>query len=268
MKENGIIESVNMQEETEANQAQIQKLSQLQSDFDDENQPFKMFINYNIMEKVDTLFEFIHLDTVTIEKQTYRRSVVEKDQEQRARETSEYIIKLNEHKVNLLSGYQEVSYSDQSLALMISSLEQMISEYMSLFTGKTIVRAMTYNFVFIPEPGTRSKSFFLFSIDRNKGLSDLETGNASGNIYIELMPSLTTSKIAPIADYQYANTKTRKGFYYNIPEKTKLLLSNGSGEAIFESNILVNQFGVVHNLPANYNKILFFDNSASLKKVQ
>lgn len=268
LKENGIIESVNIDADSLSVQHQQLKYSSMQNEFEEEGQPFKMFINYNILEKVDTIFEFIHLDTMTIEKQVYKRSVIEKNIEQRAKEASEYIIKLNEYKMNLLSGYQEVSYSDATLSFMISSLDQMISEYMSLFTGKTITQAMTYNFTHIPETSTKNTSLFLFSFDKNEGLKDIESSDPSRNIYVEFMPSLTTSKIAPIVNNQYQNSRKSKGFYYNIPEKTKLILSKGKNESIFESNVMINQFGVVHYLPAKHYKILYFDNSASLRRIQ
>ncbi len=268
LKENGIIESINFHADSVNTQMQQVKYATVNEDFDEESQPFKMFINYNIMEQVDTLLEFIHLDTMTIEKHIYKKSLVEKDAEQRAKEASEYLIKLNEYKVNLLSGYQEVEYSESTLQYMVNSLEQMIHEYTSLFTGKTLNNTMTYSFTYTPEISVKNRSFFLFSIDKNKGLSDTESPDPSKNIYIELMPSLTTSKIAPFVSNQYENIKHRRGFYYNIPEKTKLILTKGRGESIFESTVMVNQFGVVHFLPAKQYKILYFDNSASLRRVQ
>jgi hypothetical protein len=268
LKENGIIESINIPVDSLTTHMQQIRFGSLQNEFDEESQPFKMFINYNILEKLDTLFEYIHLDTITIQKQVYRKSTIEKDAEQRAKETSDYIVKLNEHKVNLLSGYQEISYSESTMQLMVSTLDQMISDYMSLFTGKTVTQSLTYNFTNIPESSTTKNRLFLFSIDKNEGLSDVESKDMKKNIYMEFMPSLTTSKIAPVVDNQYQNSKKKKGFYYNIPEKTKLILSNGRGETIFETNVLINQYGIVHFLPAKYYKILYFDNSASIRQVK
>lgn len=268
LKENGIIESVNVPADSVITQMQQIRSGNLQNEFEDEIQPFKMFINYNILEKFDTIFEFIHLDTLTIEKQVYKKSAVEKNPEQRAKEISEYIVRLNEYKINLLSGYQEIGYSETTLHLMVSSLDQMISEYMSLFTGKTINQTMTYYYTYTPESSIKNRNLFLFSIDRNEGLSDIESTDVRKNIYIELMPSLTTSKIAPLVNNQNGNTIHRKGFYYNIPEKTKIILSNGKGETIFETNVLVNQFGVIHSLPPKQYKVLFFDNSASIRQVK
>jgi hypothetical protein len=268
LKENGIIESVNVHEDSISSQLQQFKSASLNNDFSNQIEPFKMFINDNIMEKVDTLFEYLHLDTVTIEKQIYQKSTIEKSMEQKAREASEYIIMLNELKVNLISGYQEVDYNEATLTHMISEMDKLIGEYMSLFIGKTITQTMTYNFTYTPESSTKNNSIFLFSIDKNSGLSDTESSDLSQNIYIELMPSLTTSKIEPIVSSQSSDTKHRKGFYYNIPEKTKIILTKDKSNVLFESNIMINQFGVVHFLPAKHYKILYFDNSASLRRIQ
>jgi hypothetical protein len=268
LKENGIIESINYTTDSLSAQSGSLRTSGLYDDFDHDSQPFKMFINYNIMEKVDTIIEYVHLDTMTIEKQVFKKSLIEKDLEQRAKDASEYIIKLNEHKINLLSGYQEIEYSENTLSFMVSSIEQMVDEYMSLFVGKTVTQTMTFNFTYTPEASTKNRSFFLFSIDKSKGISDVESSDPSKNIYIELMPSLTTSKIAPIVSSQKDNLKNRKGFYYNIPEKTKLILSRGRTDLIFENNIMINQFGVIHFLPAKNYKVLYFDNSASIRRIQ
>lgn len=268
LKENGVIESVNVNEDSISTQMNQFKAASLNEDFSNQPEPFKMFINDNIMEKVDTLFEYIHLDTMTIEKRTYQKSTVEKSLEQKAREASEYIVMLNDYRVNLISGYQEVDYNETTFRLMLAEMDKLISEYMSLFIGKTITHTMTYNFTYTPEASTGNKSIFLFSIDKYSGLSDSESAIPGQNIYIELMPSLTTSKIEPIVSNQAAGTKHRKGFYYNIPEKTKVFITKGNTDVIFESNIMVNQFGVVHFLPSRHYKILYFDNSASLRRIQ
>jgi len=268
LKENGIIESINVNTDSLPYQIQQHKNTNIGNEFEDEELPFKIFINQNIMEKIDTLFEYIHLDTITIEKQVYKKTMIEKTPEIRAKEASEYIVKLNEYKVNLISGYQEIAYSEETMQLMISGIDQMINDYMTLFTGKTNVQTLTYNFTYIPETSTKNMRFFLFSIDKNNGISDIEFSDPSKNIYIELMPSLTTSKIAEITNNQYLNSQKRKGLYYNIPEKTKLILSKGNGEPIFESSIMINQYGIVHYLPAKQYKVLYFDNSASLRRIQ
>lgn len=268
LKENGIIESINMPSDSLSVWTHQYQRDLLQNESTDNSQPFKMFINTNIMEKVDTLFEIVHIDTMVIQKQVLKVSTMEKTVEQRAKEASEYIIMLNDYKVNLISGYQEVNYDQATINYMVNSIDQLINEYMSLFTGKTISQTLTYNFTYTPEVTTKNATFFLFSIDKQFGLSDVKSSNENANVYIELMPSLTTAKIAPIVNHQYGESGKRKGFYYNIPEKTKLMLSRGDGEVIFENYIMINQFGVIHYLPAKQYQILYFDNSASLRRVQ
>jgi len=268
LKENGIIESVNVRDDSLSAQIQQLKTASLGDDFSNQVEPFKMFVNDNIMERVDTIFEYIHLDTMTIEKKIYQKSTVEKSMEQKAKEASEYIIMINDLKMNLISGYQEVDYNEETFRQMLYEMDKLIGEYTSLFIGKTITQTMTYNFTYTPESATKNHSIFLFNIDKNTGLSDTESSKVDQNIYIELMPSLTTSKIAPFISNQASNTKHRKGFYYNIPEKTKIILTKAKSNVIFESNIMINQFGVIHFLPANHYKILYFDNSASLRRIQ
>jgi hypothetical protein len=268
LQENGIIESVNYAIDSVLSISQQAKALTVYEDFQEAGQAFRMFVNHNIMEKVDTIFEYIHLDTMTIEKHVLRKSTIEKDMEQRAKEASEFLVKLNDHRVSLVSGYQEVDYNNQTLNNMLGNIDQMIQEYMSLFIGKTTTQSLTYNFSIIPETTTKNTSLFLFSLDKSKGINDIESSNENNNFYLELMPSLTTSRLTPIISNQQNNKKLKKGFYYNIPEKTKLVITKGDKNLIFENSIMVNQFGVVHFLPNGNYRILYDSNSASLRKIR
>ena len=267
LNEYGILKSINWPFDTlKYKPVFSQDIHKLKDDID--NRPFKMLVNYNILEQVDTIFEIVHLDTMKIEKQILKRSFVEKSVEQKAKETSEHIIKLNEYKMNLISGYHEVPYSEETLQLMLSSIDQQINEYISLFTGKIIQNNLNYHLLHIPESLDKVTNVFLFSFDKRTGLSYSKDKDERKHIYLELTFSIFTKRINNIVNEQKENIKSEKGFYYNIPEKTKLTLTRNNGEKIYEKHVLINQFGLVHFLPPGELKVLMHENNASLKRIE
>ena len=67
--------------------------------------------------------------------QILKRTMVEKSPEQKAREAADFISKIKEDRFNLLTGYQEVSYNQETLEYMDTQLKLLEKEYMKLFTG-------------------------------------------------------------------------------------------------------------------------------------
>lgn len=267
LQENGVISGLNISDELLGVKNKSYHTDNISNVSDFNAQQFKMFLNENILEKVDTLFEMIHIDTMKYEKQILKRSTVQKSIELKAKETSEYLIKLSEHKINLLSGYQEIAYNEESIKFMVNSIDQLIAEYTSLFTGKQNRSVLEYNFTIIPEKNNTGGKF-IFSLDRFRGFSDSPSVNNASNIFVEFMPSMSTSKIAEAIEQQISNQKSLKGLYYNIPEKTKIVFYKGNNEIVYESNILINQFGTINFLPAEQLKVKFYNNSGAIQMIK
>ncbi|MCX6246982.1 MAG: DUF4831 family protein [Bacteroidetes bacterium] len=84
---------------------------------------FKYSADVNFFEKVDTIIRKVNIDTMTLERQYLKRTVVEKSPEQKAKEASDYIVKIKDNRFNLISGFQEVNYNKETLEYMDAQLK-------------------------------------------------------------------------------------------------------------------------------------------------
>lgn len=231
--------------------------------------PSKYFATKNIIEKTDTTYEKIILDTMTITKQILTKNLVEKSMEAKAKDVSDYLAMIAENKMNLISGYQEIGYTRESLDLMIRELDQLRDDYMALFIGHENKQKLHYRFTFLPESTPKNTRIFLFNFSREKGVNtnpESKTTTAK-SYFLELMPSLTVSRVDNLLQKQKSEMK-HKGIYYNLPEKTKIMVVEDSeGMVAFETTVYISQFGKVAFLPLNIRKMELYPNGA-LKKAE
>ena len=108
------------------------------------------------------------VDTITIEKQILQHKIIEKSLEDKARDAANYIELIADNKMKLISGYQEVNYDKNTLAMMILELDKQLMDYTSLFTGKTFEQDLTFQIII--DPSKIEQNDFLFSINSNSGL--------------------------------------------------------------------------------------------------
>ena len=73
---------------------------------------FKYSTDMSVFEKVDTIIRRISIDTMTLERQVLKRTMVEKSPEQKAKEAADFISKIKDNRFNLVSGFQEVNYNE------------------------------------------------------------------------------------------------------------------------------------------------------------
>ena len=231
--------------------------------------PSKYFATKNIIEKTDTTYEKIILDTMTITKQILTKNLVEKSMEAKAKDVSDYLAMIAENKMNLISGYQEIGYSRESLDLMIKELDQLRDDYMALFIGHENKQKLHYRFKFMPESSAKNTRIFLFNFSKQKGVNtDIQDSASQAKAYyLELMPSLTVTRIDPWLNVQQQETKHR-GLYYNLPEQTKIMVvDDNDGSVAFETIVFISQFGKVAFLPLWVHKMELYPNGA-LKQLE
>ncbi len=228
---------------------------------------FNYFIDTNLMERIDTIIENVLEDTITVQRQTLRRSWVEKSQELRAREVADYILEIREKKFDLISGFQEITYSKEALEFMYSELNKLEDDYLNLFTGITAQKTMRYRFIHTPgiQDGENDrKLLFRFSPEGGISVANDNTGNP---VWLHYDRSNTTHLPGQkIMENTLENNLVRKGFHYRIPEYADLTLKVGETTRA-RARTLVNQFGIVTYLPAMDMEIRFFPETGSIKSI-
>jgi hypothetical protein len=225
---------------------------------------FKYSADVNFFEKVDTFIRKVNIDTMTLERQYLKRTVVEKSPEQKAKEASDYIVKIKDNRFNLISGFQEVNYNRETLEYMDLQLKQMETEYMKLFTGISLHKTMTFSFYYTPNPNQVNIEVPIFKFMKSKGMMELD--EPGGRIVtIKVQRSGTTSNVA---NYIKRTTWKNKdhGFYYRVPELARVTVKMGENMTE-ETQCLVSQLGIVSFLPSNKWKVNFYKETGGVKGV-
>lgn len=223
---------------------------------------FKYFSDLNLFEQVDTIIERVNLDTTTIEKMILKRTLVEKTPEQKAKDAADFIMKVKESRLNLISGYQEVNYDKETFILMNQELEKLETEYQKLFTGLTFTKTLNYHYTYKPLEEKPCDSVVLFRFSGLRGI--LDTSNMNGTAVIfKIQASGHTWEVKDyLSKVRQDKIKTR-GYFYRIPEYAGITLSLGERNLI-SGKFLVNQFGVVTHLPARNAEIRFFPETSGI----
>jgi hypothetical protein len=226
---------------------------------------FKYSADVSVFEKVDTIIRKINIDTMTVERQYYKRTMVEKSPEQKAKEAADFISKIKDNRFNLISGIQEVNYNKETLEYMDDQLNRMEKEYLKLFTGISVHKSVTFSYKYIPVPNQINTEIPIFKFLRSKGVIDLdEPGGKVVTIRIQRVGNTNT-----VANYLKKAEKESKvqGFSYRIPElaRVSVKLDENTQE---ETQCLVSQLGVVTNLPAGKWKVQFHKETGGIKGLE
>ncbi len=226
---------------------------------------FKYSADVSVFEKVDTIIRKINIDTMTVERQYYKRTMVEKSPEQKAKEAADYISKIKENRFNLISGTQEVNYNKETLEYMDAQLKTMEKEYLKLFTGISLHKNLTFSYKYIPIPNQINTEIPIFKFLKSKGVIDLdEQGGKVVTIKIQRVGN--TNTVANYLNKAQKDTKAQ-GFSYRIPELARVTvkLDENTQE---ETQCLVSQLGVVTNLPASKWKVKFHTETGGIKGLE
>lgn len=225
---------------------------------------FKYSADVSIFEKIDTIIRKVNIDTMTIERQVLKRTMVEKPLEQKAKEAADFISKIRDNRFNLISGYQEVNYNKETLEYMDEQLKLMQKEYMKLFTGISLHNSLTFSFSYIPNQNQVNTEVPVFRFHKNKGILGVdESGGKPVTIKIQ-----RTGNTGVISGYLKKTENSRKpyGFFYRIPELSRIIVKVDENLQK-ESQNLVNQLGVVSYLPAGKWKVNLYPETGGIRSV-
>lgn len=262
LSEGGLIQDVNddSDEIVKSEQKEYQKIHKI-----DYSRTFKYFADNNLIEQIDTIVKLVNVDTMLVEKQVLKKSMVEKSIEQKAKEAADYISKLRNQQFDVITGMHEIAYSGETMQFMYEELKKLENEYMTMFTGIENEVVYNYRYYYLPEAHVYSASVPLFKFSKIHGVQDIDY-NIGETVYVQVDRATNTELLSQFNNNIERSEDSPKGFYYRIPEYAKFTIIHGKTLKA-EVKLLVSQFGVVANLPANVNKIQFYPNTGALRKV-
>jgi len=219
--------------------------------------PFRDLLKPIQIEKVDTVIRRISIDTTTVEEKVLKRSVSVKTPEQQAREAADLIYRIEDNKFSLITGYQEVNYSKESIEFMLSQLNRMETEYMALFKGTTRVSVQTYTFTVVPTASKDGSLETVCRFSKSKGISD-KASSAGESVSVIVSPLEQNKAISEFLTQRDQMVRKARGFYYRIPGKASVSVRVG-GISIQNQEMVIGQLGQVTFLPAGNLSNVRFD---------
>ncbi len=217
-----------------------------------------------IIEKVDTFIRRINVDTTTFEEVFFRKTFIEKSTEQKAREAANFILKLEEDRFGLITGYQEVSYSAETMAYMNDQLLNLQNEYLALFKGKTTTTTRHFSFVFEPLPDNAAQRKVLCKFSPTQGV--LDTKSPFGEpVTIEFTKAGNIKKVEQHHKLREQAKRKATGFFYRIPDKANFTIRAGE-DVLTDKQFVISQLGTIVFLPFDgVSEVQFHPETGSLK---
>ncbi len=201
---------------------------------------FKLYADASQIEKIDTVYEIIKMDTIVMSKPIIKRTLVTKTIQQRAEEAADYILKFRLKRYELIAASQEIAYSKEALEFMNNQLIKMENDYLELFTGITQTENIEFNTEVIPRE-LKNDTIPLFGFSEEKGVEPFREPNT--NRYSLL---LKANRIVA-GDTIPAKVKTTIPYRNPEPVKVSILLNGTALPQCFTIPIL--QYGIVRYLP-------------------
>jgi hypothetical protein len=225
----------------------------------DLNEIFPVYREASLKEVIDTITRVVTFDTLTYTEKILKRLMILQSEREKAAEASTLIHDIGQDQYTLLVGYQETAYSHDAIKYMHDQLESQRRNYLQLFTGVTRKERMNARFFILPDAGMMEEPFRLAGFSEVSGLIAV-TG--SDDVLLTIEASGVAEKIGsaspPVAG--------ASGYYYRIPETCEVSILF-DGEMMARENIIINQAGVVRNLPPGVTDVGFDAVTGGIKRV-
>jgi len=189
-----------------------------------------------------------------------------KTREEIAKEYIGLLRQVRESKTKLLSGFQEIGYSKESVKFMVEELERLENQYLDLFRGKQIVEQEKVTYQYLPESFKEGEEVPLFKFSGTQGILELRNPGVGDVVFIEIVRNGYSLAASKIKMTNPDGTEVMAGLYYRLPEPAAITLYM-NGKEISRSMAMINQFGSIRLLPPGRFKAALDPESGALLKL-
>lgn len=219
---------------------------------------FREYTESSTREVIDTIIRKVSIDTLVLEEMTFRYSMVEFSDREKAQEAAMQIKQIERDKYNLLIGYQETAYSRETLEFMLNKLEEQRLEYLKLFTGVSVTETLKFDYMIIPETANEEGKYNLAGFSKSSGIISPEGQNI---LTVSIKPDSAIIFSAASSENQPA-----MGFAYRVPQPVQVVLTFQEKELVSQ-RIDVLQLGPVLTLPPEFRRVEFDMETGALRSV-
>lgn len=127
-------------------------------------------VKRNLDTRNETTYKRVFRDSVYVKVPVKTEALVQKTTEQKAEEAANFIIKLRKRRFKLLTGQNEGDVPDSDIQASIDEMNSIEQEYLSLFTGKSIVETFLKHYNYVPSEDRQTDEQILFRISEREGI--------------------------------------------------------------------------------------------------
>lgn len=201
-------------------------------------------VSSNLKSEAATLYRNEKKESAYSKVGVQQNMIVGKTLEQKAAEAAQMIVGLREHRLKIVTGDTDATYSGEAMAAAIDELTRLEQEYLSLFVGYSEYQTQSARFEVIPSAGRESQMYVAFRLSDTAGL--VPADNLSGKpVVLEIVPQEVSEPEVTVQTN--AKTQTVK---YMIPAICTVKVKQGT-DLLMQSRVPVYQLGVVSTMPVN-----------------
>lgn len=202
-------------------------------------------------EKV-TYYKRVQRDSLFAKVPVVKTQSVTKTFEDKAEEAANFIFMIREKRFELLTGMADFYPEGKSLEVAINELNNLESEYLSLFIGKKFTSTYKATFEYSPQKEDLNQPHILFRYSDERGV--LPPNDLRGRpIIVELEKLNHTQNL----DFLLADQINREGatyknkLFYRIPDQAFIHVVDGN-QLLAKRKLIIEQFGTVVQIPSMF----------------
>jgi len=234
------------------------------------------FVDYgvkrNFIGNTDTTYKVVEVDSVFQKIPIYNMVIVSKDEEMKAEEAANYIIKIRKRMFKILTAQFETDNPPSDIDIMVNELKAMEKRYLELFVGKITRQTEEHVFYYTPQTDLAEEKLAVCYITSDDEVVSEKT-ESSEPVYLTLKNSNAAKEISSFYGRQYDLKKKEKeaGLYYRIPSEVSVSV-DFEDFTYYKGWVTIPQCGYLGHLPAdifkNKNlKVEFDEKYGSIKGV-
>lgn len=195
-----------------------------------------IFLSDKLYLTTDTLYKTLLKDSVFVRIPIYRKKWVEKDREAQAKEIADFLKKLRQRRIELITDFDDGNTNPQTFKLALNEIKHIEKKYLNLFTGEKIKYINTYDYEIVPSVSNKPDTTLLFNFSDEHGIISKEK-NKGIPVWVIIIPGQRNNK-----NLNIKGNKKKNILYTRYPLKSKVMVKYGE-QILFEQNLFIHQFG-------------------------
>lgn len=229
-------------------------------------------VKRNFIGNTDTTYKVVEIDSVFQKIPIYNTVIVSKDEEMKAEEAANYIIKIRKRLFKILTAQFDTDTPPTDIDVMVNGLKELEQRYLELFIGKITKQTTEFVFYYTPQSDLNEERVPICYITSDDEVVSQKT-ESSEPVYLILKNANAAKEVSNFYGRQYDLKKKEKktGLYYRIPSEVTLSV-DFEDFTYYRGIVSVPQCGYLGHLPAeifkNKNlKVEFDEKYGSIKGV-